>query len=312
MAKPIDIFALFRHTVRLLAMTVLYALLPALAHGQYAGGEGKGFAMEGCQPSDCEGEPGGPIMPGVPCDDGNVFTINDVVSASCACQGEQDSDGDGTPDSSDPCPSLPDLVNGDPCDDNNCLTTGDVVTGCECVGSGGGEVGTIFGNNLLADGLTYWFTTTNITGAAYTWSILPNGVGWQVDAQGAVVSVIAPSIDDQVQLCVSAMLDEVCVLQACTALYVMDVGLVDLADGADGPSIRPNPNDGRFELLKGVLDMGPMDYDVEDATGRSQRVTGVITGARGIIDMGAAAPGVYLLRLRYAGGLRVLRVVVER
>jgi len=65
---------------------------------------------------------------GAPCDDNNNFTINDVVSGSCACEGE-------TVTPSYDCPNL-ELNYGEPCDDGNPNTTNDMVQNdCTCSGN---------------------------------------------------------------------------------------------------------------------------------------------------------------------------------
>ncbi len=85
---------------------------------------------------DCLGVPGGSAVPGTACNDGNVCTINDVYSASCVCTGTfQDTDGDGTCDANDNCPSVFGQI-GSACNDNNFCTINDVLNGsCQCVGT---------------------------------------------------------------------------------------------------------------------------------------------------------------------------------
>jgi hypothetical protein len=62
--------------------------------------------------------------PGMPCDDGNANTSNDVVNANCECVGEIAYD----------CPAISANI-GDACNDNNANTANDVITAnCECVG----------------------------------------------------------------------------------------------------------------------------------------------------------------------------------
>ncbi len=118
--------------------------------------------------NDCEGVPGGPAQPGTSCNDNNVCTINDVYQANCTCAGTlQDTDGDGTCDANDGCPTDPnktapgicgcgvsdvDTDNdgladcndpcpnganpGASCNDNNACTINDVITAnCTCVGT---------------------------------------------------------------------------------------------------------------------------------------------------------------------------------
>lgn len=301
-----------RVMLRWMIMCISAIGMSVSALAQYQGGQGKGFVMVGVFILDCQNDTNGLAMPGTSCDDGQMNTVNDTWTSGCQCLGELDTDLDGIPDTIDDCPNLAGQI-GDACDDGDCYTENDVITeNCVCLGIGSGEEGNIFGNSILADGLMYWFSTDDVDGAIYTWTVHPNDVGWQLDAQGPVVSVIAPSLNGEAELCVSATIGEECVLQACIPLYVMDVGLAECM-GADGSFlIRPNPNDGRFEILIDAPDNAPLKYEVLDATGRSQRTSGIITGAKGMVDLGAVAPGPYLLKLRNAAGSRTLRVVVGR
>ncbi|MFN3874931.1 MAG: T9SS type A sorting domain-containing protein [Flavobacteriales bacterium] len=87
--------------------------------------------------NDCNGVPGGPNIPGAPCNDNNVCTENDTWNASCQCVGTPliDADDDGVCDANDPCPLLPNLQPGDACDDGNPGTINDVVNAsCVCAG----------------------------------------------------------------------------------------------------------------------------------------------------------------------------------
>lgn len=73
---------------------------------------------------DCEGVPGGPALPGTPCDDGIAATTNDQYLADCSCAGE-DCEGNlgGT--------ALP----GTPCDDGDPSTVNDTWSNaCTCEG----------------------------------------------------------------------------------------------------------------------------------------------------------------------------------
>ncbi len=118
---------------------------------------------------DCLGVPGGSALPGTACSDNNACTINDVYSASCVCAGTVlDTDGDGTCDAQDGCPTDPNKIApgvcgcgvadtdsdndgladcidncpnltgqvGSPCNDGNAATINDVITAnCVCQGS---------------------------------------------------------------------------------------------------------------------------------------------------------------------------------
>jgi hypothetical protein len=90
------------------------------------------------QQNDCNGVPGGPAIPGAPCNDNNVCTENDTWNASCQCVGTPalDADGDGLCDIIDPCPLLANVVPGQACNDNNPNTINDVYTvNCVCQGT---------------------------------------------------------------------------------------------------------------------------------------------------------------------------------
>ncbi len=41
-----------------------------------------------CSTPDCEGTPGGKVLPGTPCDDANELTVNDTWTVECLCEGE--------------------------------------------------------------------------------------------------------------------------------------------------------------------------------------------------------------------------------
>lgn len=76
---------------------------------------------------------------GSACNDGNVCTINDVLSATCTCTGTfQDTDGDGICNANDNCPTVPGQI-GSSCNDGNPNTSNDVLNAsCVCAGTGNG------------------------------------------------------------------------------------------------------------------------------------------------------------------------------
>lgn len=77
-------------------------------------------------PIDCLGVPGGSSGPGTACDDGMITTGNDMFNALCECLG-QPLDCEGVPGG----PNVP----GAPCDDANALTGNDVYNdACFCIG----------------------------------------------------------------------------------------------------------------------------------------------------------------------------------
>ncbi len=98
--------------------------------------------------NDCEGVPGGPAQPGTSCDDADDCTTADVWSASCVCAGTfEDTDGDGTCDANDGCPSDENKIapgvcgcgNAEPgtaCDDGIAGTINDQINAsCVCQGT---------------------------------------------------------------------------------------------------------------------------------------------------------------------------------
>lgn len=212
---------------------------------------------------------------------------------------------------SDPCPAMANAQPGDPCDDMNGCTTGDVINeSCMCTGTGT-QNGIISGNSLLADGLTYYFNASYFAGAVYEWSILPDNTGWELDTAGSVATVVAPPINAQVELCVSVMLDGGCIQYACTELYVMDVGLQETGTADQDFSIRPNPGDGRFELVRNGAAHSPLHFDVEDASGRPVSLVGTTNASNTFIDLGSVPSGVYMLRVWYDQGIDVIRLMVR-
>jgi uncharacterized protein (TIGR02145 family) len=73
------------------------------------------------------------LAPGMPCDDGDLFTGADSVNANCQCIGLPDADADGTPDVNDVCPGGPEP--GTACDDGSLFTALDAITAnCQCAG----------------------------------------------------------------------------------------------------------------------------------------------------------------------------------
>ena len=87
---------------------------------------------------DCNGVPGGPALPGTPCNDNDACTVNDVYTGTapnCGCAGTfADADADGTCDANDVCPGGPEP--GTPCDDGNAATSTDVIqANCTCAGT---------------------------------------------------------------------------------------------------------------------------------------------------------------------------------
>ena len=103
---------------------------------------------DGCD--DCDGS-----LEGLPCDDNNACTTNDVFDENCNCAGTfEDSDGDGVCDADDICPGFDDNADADgdgipdgcddcdgslegmPCNDNDACTTNDVFDeNCNCAGT---------------------------------------------------------------------------------------------------------------------------------------------------------------------------------
>ncbi|MBL0044388.1 MAG: T9SS type A sorting domain-containing protein [Flavobacteriales bacterium] len=120
-----------------------------------ADGDGVCDALDNC--------PTSPGQIGSACSDNNPCTTNDVLNANCQCAGSPvpdgtlcdlnaqciagactpistDTDGDGIPDDTDSCPTVPGQI-GSVCTDNNPLTLGDALnTACVCQGYPGTQV----------------------------------------------------------------------------------------------------------------------------------------------------------------------------
>ena len=248
------------------------------------------------------------------CDDGEDCTVNDMVSG-CVCAGSSlDTDGDGVCDADDACPLLANVVPESPCDDGSDCTTSDMYTSnCECLGTIITEVdpADIVGSWLLADGLAYTYTTTPVPGAEFDWQIGPNPGSWTLVEQEETVSVIAPPINDDAILCVSVTMGSVCLKYGCKDLFIMDVGVQEPLVAHSDYSVRPNPSEGLFELVKNGPDSGPVRFRVDDALGRSVLVSGSATASKTLIDLGSAVPGFYLLRVQHDQGMDVIRLVVR-
>ena len=195
--------------------------------------------------NDCEGVPGGPAQPGTACNDNDACTINDVYDANCACAGTfEDTDGDGTCDQNDGCPtdankiapgicgcgvadtdsdgdgiancfdSCPNVAGqvGSPCDDNNANTINDVIgANCQCAGT---QVGGCTENLTLAIKL-------DNNGSETTW-ILWNATETQMIDQGG------PYQNGQAGVTIT---ENLCVPVGCYHLEVSDAGGNGISNG---------------------------------------------------------------------------------
>lgn len=199
---------------------------------------------------------------------------------------------------------------GTPCTDPDPCTIDDVYNAtCICEGTIP-QAGQIVGNTILGSGISYGFTVFPILpGAVYAWEV-PDG--WTTSDTSASSITIAPPFNGGLdQLCVSATLGLCTLSTSCISILVEPVGIQEaLISGA--VSIQPNPNNGRFDLIRAREAVGMMRYEVLDATGRIIGQSGILSGPRTTIALDEASAGVYFLRLRHDGGTEVLRVVVQR
>jgi len=80
---------------------------------------------------------------GLPCDDRDACTVNDVYQPDCTCEGEEDpddDDNDSFPNVCDICPNFNDALIFTPCDDGDDCTINDEWTiNCDCVGTPTGD-----------------------------------------------------------------------------------------------------------------------------------------------------------------------------
>ncbi len=172
-------------------------------------------------------------------------------------------------------------------------------------------MGPIIGNPLIADGELYQYTwtATSIAGATYLWDLPP---GWEPVSNINSIELVAyaPYGSALVTLCVTVTVGS-CVQDTCMVIQVIDVGVPETSLGYAWFSVRPNPSDGRFELVCDGSGIGPVHYVVVDATGRAIGMSGTTLSTSTSIDLGNASPGVYLLRLQHDQGTEVLRLVVR-
>ncbi len=219
--------------------------------------------------------------------------------------------------SNEPCPASSATLSvtfaqaGDPCSDGDPCTLGDELNGaCECEGTPL-AIGTILGNTLLADGMFYQFEVSPvIPGVAYAWLAPP---GWPPpDTLGTSAGVeIAVPVGSAgpVPLCVTtaASCDTTCI-----EVFVMDVGISGEDPEQGSWSVRPNPGEGSFELVRFGSQNGSPKVHVLDPTGRLVFGPYVLSGSRAMIDMHGVPPGTYLLRILEESHARTLRIMVRR
>jgi hypothetical protein len=200
---------------------------------------------------------------------------------------------------------------GSACDDGEPCTLGDAWSiGCSC---GGTQLtaGPISGDSLLLDGpsTTYVYNVPTVPGASYAWD-LP--LGWSAAVlDSSAIEVSAPEGIDTVDLCVSIGIDG-CVASACLTVTVLitEVAGTDAVPGARF-SIRPNPNNGRFILLGEGRSSGPLECGIVDATGRTLRTSMFTELAANSWDLEDLPSGAYILRIGYAEGVSVLRLIIQ-
>jgi len=73
---------------------------------------------------------------GMPCDDNDDCTINDIYDSNCECAGTfQDTDGDGVCDADDQCPGQDDNLIGTACNDNDDCTVNDIYNSSCFIGT---------------------------------------------------------------------------------------------------------------------------------------------------------------------------------
>jgi hypothetical protein len=196
------------------------------------------------------------------------------------------------------------------CDDGNTCTINDVYdAGCVCLGSAI-PVGQIVGNSIVGSGLQYTYTINPVmANADYSWTV-PSG--WTASETNLeMITVSAPFNASSGQICVTGVQNGCTLSDACLDVLVDQV--IGMFEGTDETrfTLQPNPNNGQFDLVNGLIGQGSMTYDVLDATGRLVKRSGSIAGRRTSIDLGAVPPGVYTMRLQHEHGHDVLRLVIR-
>lgn len=147
---------------------------------------------------DCLGVPGGGALPGTSCNDGNACTTGDAWNSNCQCVGAPsgDTDGDGTCNVLDGCPTDANKTapgqcgcgNPEPgtsCNDGNSGTVNDVVgANCVCAGqlldclgvpNGTALPGTPCNDGNAATGNDQWTTSCNCVGLLIDCQGVPGG-----------------------------------------------------------------------------------------------------------------------------------------
>ena len=301
---------------------------------------GDGFLVKfGDTIVDCQGVPGGPMMPGLPCDDGDSCTNSDTINPACLCAGVfLDNDNDGVPDCFDVC-SGPDP--GQPCDDLDTLTVNDLVLDdCSCIGTAvtcivsadchdqvictldecmGTTcvytpylIGSISGTSSVSGWTTHTYAITPAPLATgYSWEPLPPG--WTSDdtAQPQLVAT-AGGNGGTATLCVTVSFGG-CALDTCLNVEVA-VGLEDHGTiSAPAFSVSPNPSAGLFTLSVNSPSAGGTTFELHDTAGRLVGVPRIAAGqTTTLLELSDLSPGMYLLRMMHQHGTRPVKLMIDR
>ncbi|MEO8589513.1 MAG: T9SS type A sorting domain-containing protein [Flavobacteriales bacterium] len=98
-------------------------------------------------------------------------------------------------------------------------------------------------------------------------------------------------------------------------IYTISTGMVQGEVDALGIDVQPNPTDGLAQLAVTVPDATPLTVELFDPSGRMimRNSRPEIMGAhREVVDMGAFADGIYLLKVQVGERISTQRLVVDR
>lgn len=201
---------------------------------------------------------------------------------------------------------------GTACDDGDVCTVGDLLDDdCVCLGVPL-SFGPISGPTTILDGPdpSYVYDVPEIPGGVYNWSLPP---GWSAGAlDSSSVEVSAPTGADTADLCVTVSSGACPSGTVCLTITVLVTGVEEAANSFGGPLvIRPNPNNGRFQLIGSGRWSGPATMQVIDATGHVVRSTRLPEGAYRMVDLGDLPAGVFTLRLDTDGRIGAQRFVIR-
>lgn len=257
------------------------------------------------QPADCSGVPGGFDFPGMPCDDLQACTVNDIWTESCTCSGtfSGDTDSDGTCDAQDPCPTIANAQDGSSCDDGNGCTIDDMIhqfsNGCFCYGTDTYDVdedGTCGGLDNCPD-----ISNTDQVDAD------DDNIGDACDTCPDVAGQIGSPCDDGNENTVDDSLGANCVCAGSINVAVLAHGQVSL-----DLTLYPNPAMNGSVTISSTKPLNDLRIELMDVFGRTVLDrTGVNIRSNMQLDLSALAAGQYMVRFTADEGNATRRLILQ-